>query len=197
MGYGARMYDAQLGRFLTQDRLGEIYLNKSIYAYVGNNPINNIDVNGDFIMSADDQINYPHLAKLLRTVIPQMINNPKVMANLIKFTGLSRERIEKDLAWGNGPLVSPREGLELHLGEYTKSKVAGTDQILKINQSYLVKNLESMARSKTVKQDELDAITFLSIVTIIHEYVHYGRFQNGWSEPYEYGKAWEISTSVI
>ena len=44
--YGARMYDAALGRFTTVDPSAENYFNTSLYAYCGNNPINRIDLDG-------------------------------------------------------------------------------------------------------------------------------------------------------
>ncbi len=47
--YGARMYDAQIGRFFTQDRFAEQYASLSPYQYAANDPIKNIDVNGDSI----------------------------------------------------------------------------------------------------------------------------------------------------
>jgi RHS repeat-associated protein len=49
LDYGARMYDAQIGRFFTQDRFAEKYSSLSLYGYVANNPIKNIDINGDSI----------------------------------------------------------------------------------------------------------------------------------------------------
>ena len=48
--YGARHYDAALGRFTTMDRFAEKYYSVSPYQYAGNNPVGNIDINGDSIV---------------------------------------------------------------------------------------------------------------------------------------------------
>jgi len=48
--YGARHYDAALGRFTTNARFAEKYYSMSPYQYGANNPVNNIDVNGDTIV---------------------------------------------------------------------------------------------------------------------------------------------------
>ena len=48
--YGARHYDAALGRFTMNDRFAEKYYSMSPYQYGANNPVNNIDVNGDTIV---------------------------------------------------------------------------------------------------------------------------------------------------
>ena len=48
--YGARHYDAALGRFTTNDRFAEKYYSMSPYQYGANHPVNNIDVNGDTIV---------------------------------------------------------------------------------------------------------------------------------------------------
>src|SRR6187549_978106 len=49
LDYGARMYDNQIGRFFTQDRFADKYFPLNPYQYGANNPISNIDVNGDSI----------------------------------------------------------------------------------------------------------------------------------------------------
>jgi RHS repeat-associated protein len=47
--YGARMYDASIGRFMVTDRFSEKYYDFSPYQYGANNPVLYVDVNGDSI----------------------------------------------------------------------------------------------------------------------------------------------------
>jgi RHS repeat-associated protein len=53
LDYGARMYNAQVGRFFTQDRFADKYYSFAPYQYGANNPIRYIDVNGDSLNVAD------------------------------------------------------------------------------------------------------------------------------------------------
>ena len=58
--YGARWYDAGTGRFTTNDRFAEKYYAQSTYQYGANNPVNNVDVNGDSIRIYIDSSSHGH-----------------------------------------------------------------------------------------------------------------------------------------
>jgi len=53
LDYGARHYDAALGRFSTMDPLAEKYYEVSPYAYCHNNPVNRVDPDGRKVIAAD------------------------------------------------------------------------------------------------------------------------------------------------
>lgn len=53
--YGARFYDPALARFTSQDAFAEKYNDYSPYNYCQNNPILNIDINGDSLNVAGEQ----------------------------------------------------------------------------------------------------------------------------------------------
>lgn len=53
--YGARQYDAALGKWHTTDPMAEKYYEMSPYNYCGNDPINLIDPNGNYFTRYQDQ----------------------------------------------------------------------------------------------------------------------------------------------
>jgi len=53
--YGARYYDPEIGRFTTMDKFSEKYSYMSTYQYAANNPIKNIDMNGDSVWTTADR----------------------------------------------------------------------------------------------------------------------------------------------
>ena len=72
--FGARNYDAAIGRWLNMDPLAEVQPDKTLYHYVGNNPIKRIDPTG--MLDHDYKINRDgSFTKLQETTTPDRVFN--------------------------------------------------------------------------------------------------------------------------
>jgi RHS repeat-associated protein len=54
--YGARIYDQQLGKFFTLDKFADAYCSFSSYSYSLNNPISNVDKDGNWTVSRHNKM---------------------------------------------------------------------------------------------------------------------------------------------
>ncbi len=81
LDYGARMYDAQIGRWHVIDQLAAEYLSFSPYNYCANNPIKNIDFDGNKIGNPND----PYV-KAIKEAMLKTSNGKKIWNNMEKST---------------------------------------------------------------------------------------------------------------
>ncbi|WP_349834243.1 RHS repeat domain-containing protein, partial [Bacteroides intestinalis] len=79
--YGARHYDAALGRFTTMDRFAEKYYSMSPYQYGANNPVGNIDINGDSIWFTS-QYKEGQLTKVTMHLTGKVLNDSRQKVNM-------------------------------------------------------------------------------------------------------------------
>jgi RHS repeat-associated protein len=108
--YGSRLYDPAIGKWSVMDPMGGIYKAQSPYSYVGNDPINYVDHDGQFRISAAMAQKYPTLAKLVKYYLPQFANIPSVKAAFRNLTGYSNQEYSEMLREGYGPNIIDASG---------------------------------------------------------------------------------------
>ena len=154
--YGARHYDAALGRFHTNDSFAEKYYPMSPYQYGANNPVGNIDVNGDSIVV----LNYTsgeHLGLLIQNSSNRWeyysFNGDKIYNSTEGSSGGGPQDNKGELSWS-----SPQEFLD---SEYNQNASKEDIESGKVNgygyqEGYLIPTTEK--QDGTIRKAFIEAV---------------------------------------
>jgi RHS repeat-associated protein len=151
--FGARMYDARIGRWLSVDSKSSEYESFSPYGFVLNSPLKYIDGNGEFVIDPSLAKKYPKVALVLENAYalyyglelsPELIEsfdgvdiqqwfNDNVKEQFKSHSGLNKQQIDEMLINGSGPLVTeqnltrvdPVTGEDIPINGKTYPKVIG------------------------------------------------------------------------
>ncbi len=184
MDYIDRAYDPVIGRFTSLDKRAINYMTYSPYGYVVNNPIRNVDINGQFILPSEFLQKYSSLANYLQNEIQGILENKRIVGALKEFGGFSDDQLKKAFTWGKGPVVN----IQKMGGEYLE--ILGVSGGVK-GATYMGINVDLVEELQSAKGMDRDYLLFLTAVTILHEYVHNGYVENELTAEGEEGNNFE------
>ena len=184
--YGARHYDAALGRFTTNDRFAEKYHSMSPYQYGANNPVKHIDVKGDSIIDINGKAITYQNNEWSSNATPDV----KRVGNAMMRNSIGQTHFEK-MMWSDYPITitlsskddnnSGRIGVTSITGDengnITKAKITLYMEIIKdiANIIPYAKQGEIVKRYReNLNIDQLSNITLDDVIgaTGTHESVH-------------------------
>lgn len=109
-----------------------------------------------------------------------LVDNPKVVEALVKYTGFTKDKIFEVVKPGKGPKITlVEDATTLIANGYFSAKIdANTIFLSRQNITNFENNLFLGNTGKA-----RNALAFSILVTILHETVHFGRFTNGLMDP--------------
>ena len=176
--FGARIYDARLGRFLSTDWYSAIFPSETPFSFGGNNPVYFIDYNGDYRVSQAFKDAYPVITKYLETnAFDDITNSPTIIRSMIKNTdlgkgGITLQQITDMATWGH--LESPT--LDGYSTDNTRGEYDPTNNVIKISSNFL-KSIEEVLSSTTSTEEDKLAALYLFYYILIHESTHYAEWK--------------------
>jgi RHS repeat-associated protein len=171
--YGARMYDAAIGRWNRVDPMGEISKHESSYCYVGNSPSNYIDIGGMYKYppgkAAEYALKFPKLTRYLKLGISQIKDSPDIMAGLKVIGGFSDEQIQSAIInWDKD------QGIEIEIKNLKQDGYESMNgYTVSANSFQLDENLVNNYENASPEYAQAALLALVS--TILHETIHAGQ----------------------
>ncbi|GAB3230171.1 hypothetical protein GCM10027454_32050 [Algoriphagus aestuariicola] len=133
---------------------------------------------------------YTKLTEYIKNKIPLLKTNSTIINAIQGITGLTVEEIQQDFEWGEGPTIWV-EQLDNYAPNTSSNTLALFDPTHP-NRLFIDEDLVMELETGSSIMNS-DALIFLIGVSILHEYVHYGDFNQGVYNEIEEGNLFEES----
>ncbi|MET3115733.1 hypothetical protein AAKU52_003490 [Pedobacter sp. CG_S7] len=138
----------------------------------------------NFVMDLATQAKYPKFTQMVKILKDYVRDDKDVMDALLKWTGFSESQILELLEFEQGPQIVIKELVPGEFGYFNRTE---NPNIINISASW-ARGLESANLLETRQ-----GTAFMLAVTVLHEFVHFSRAENGLDRDYEYGYGFEES----
>lgn len=182
LDFGARMYDPRIGRWSALDRFSLFYAGGSNYSFALNNPIANIDFEGNFVVKGNGPEEVKRLNQIIAAAWSAMQTNPFLLEKLKEHSGLTDDELEFIFTDGKGPVL---EMATLNITESQKeyAQLSGVE-----NLGPFLSGNEHVTKIPTISMDILflkdefgssDVHLWFATMVLLHELVHVGDRKDG------------------
>jgi RHS repeat-associated protein len=135
-----------------------------------------------FELNEKDKKTYPKFSQLVQGLRDYVKKNKNVMQALLDYSGLSKKEILKALEYDNGPQINIVELTDLY-GYFDRNE---SMDAINVDKSWV------LGYEKAQLNSTKEATGFVLAATLLHEFVHLGRYSKGLSEGiYDYGFGFE------
>jgi RHS repeat-associated protein len=170
--YGARMYDAQVGRFFGIDAMSDKYSCLTPFHYSANNPINAYDIDGnDFRLVIDNEKHTITIEATYYTVNKDNSDEESVMNNLINFWNSQSGKYQYTIGEGQNT-VSYKINFNLTKEKYVTynedgtSNVGGPDDGAPANSIRVASESEFEKIRKDLRSEDAEGVAWASQIIV-------------------------------
>ncbi|HVV02729.1 MAG TPA: RHS repeat-associated core domain-containing protein, partial [Puia sp.] len=175
--YGKRMYNSQIGRWMTEDPLSDNFNGETPYCYAGNDPVNKYDVGGKFKFPVKDEArikrDYPLFYKYIKSGIQDLLKSDRVVEAFMKYGHMNRTTLMNEFKFGSGAEIIVKDLGGFHKGRTQREKA---EHNIELDERFL-KLLQK------AKPDDKDAALLVAMFTLLHEEAHRGNLADHMDNP--------------